>query len=180
MIIRYRDLKKIDNILKIDFNIYNMFNFFLKFKYINFYNLKNNIYIYLIFKYFMWFYYFKVKNFELKYWYLTPTVYDGRWHYYSNKNLDDLYVPMCDLNIRITHPVNYRVTSELDLKELGLTEDKKSQITSLYGNNRVDTYMSIDRFPRYSLVKTDDFRGMRHFMLLPVLPTSANMMSKFQ
>lgn len=97
------------------------------------------------------------KNFELKYWYLTPTVYDGKWHYYSNKDLNDLFVPKADIELKITHPKNYKVTSELDTYNIGLTDDKQFQITYLRGKDRVDTYMSINRFPRYSFVQTDDF-----------------------
>ena len=97
------------------------------------------------------------KNFELKYWYLTPTVYDGKWHYYSNKDLNDLFVPKADIELKITHPKNYKVTSELDTYKIDLTKDKQFQITYLRGNDRVDTYMSINRFPRYSFVQTDDF-----------------------
>ena len=99
----------------------------------------------------------KNQNFDLKYWYLTPTVYDGVWHYYSNKNLDDLFVPKSDINIRISHPINYRVTSELDLVILEPSNENKTQTTVLQGKDRVDTFMSINKFPRYSFVKTDDF-----------------------
>lgn len=99
----------------------------------------------------------KNKNFDLKYWYITPTVYDGKWNYYSNKDLNDLFVPKADLELKVTHPLNYKVTSELDLTRLDLTEDKKSQITFLSGKDRVDTYLSINRFPRFSFVQTDDF-----------------------
>ena len=51
----------------------------------------------------------KEKDFELKYWYITPTVYDGKWNYYSNKNLDDLFVPKSDVTISLKHPLNYQV-----------------------------------------------------------------------
>ena len=47
------------------------------------------------------------KNLNLKYWYITPAVYDGAWQYYSNKNLDDLYIPNADLNFQIEFPLNY-------------------------------------------------------------------------
>ncbi|GAL81325.1 aminopeptidase N [Algibacter lectus] len=31
---------------------------------------------------------------NLRYWYFTPAIYDGEWQYYSNKDLDDLYIPL--------------------------------------------------------------------------------------
>jgi hypothetical protein len=75
----------------------------------------------------------KNKDFELKYWYITPTVYNGKWNYYSNKNLDDLFVPKSDINIHLTHPINYRATSELDLVSMTPDYEKRTQTTILSG-----------------------------------------------
>lgn len=99
----------------------------------------------------------KNKNFELKYWYITPTMFNGRWHYYSNKNLDDLFVPKADIRLSITHPLNYKVTSELDFIDLRPDTTTKTQTTILYGKDRVDTYLSLNKFPQFSFIQTDDF-----------------------
>lgn len=99
----------------------------------------------------------KSKDFELKYWYILPAVFDGEWHYYSNKNLDDLYIPKSDVTIVLTHPLNYRATSELDVISMNPDSDTKRQTTVLSGKDRVDTYLSINKFPRYGFVQTDDF-----------------------
>ena len=99
----------------------------------------------------------KSKDFELKYWYITPTVYNGKWNYYSNKNLDDLFIPKTDIAINITHPLNYRATSELGVIAMNPDNISRTQTTSLYGKDRVDTYLSLNKFPRYSFVQTDDF-----------------------
>lgn len=98
----------------------------------------------------------KSRDFELKYWYITPAVFDGRWHYYSNKNLDDLYVPKSDVTLTLTHPLNYRATSELDIVAMNPNSDTRQQVTILHGNDRVDTYLSLKKFPRYGFVQTDD------------------------
>ena len=100
--------------------------------------------------------YTKNKNFELKHWYITPAVYDGKWHYYSNKNLNDLFVPKADLSITIKHPLNYRPTSELDL--VSATPDVKTRIqtTVFSGKDRVNTYLALQKFPLFSLIQTDD------------------------
>ncbi|WP_299114192.1 metalloprotease [uncultured Winogradskyella sp.] len=100
--------------------------------------------------------YTKNKDFELKYWYITPTVYDGKWHYYSNKNLDDLYVPKSDITIRLTHPINYQAMSELDLAGVETDPVSNIQSTIFKGNNRTDTYLSLQRFPNFSFIQTDD------------------------
>ncbi|WP_296316457.1 metalloprotease [Winogradskyella sp. UBA3174] len=94
---------------------------------------------------------------KLKYWYITPTVNDGKWNYYSNKNLDDLFVPLSDINLSITHPINYKTTSELNLISIGPVENNKMLKTILTGKNRMDTFLSISKFPSYSFVQTDDF-----------------------
>lgn len=101
--------------------------------------------------------YTKNKEFELKYWYITPAVYDGKWHYYSNKNLDDLFIPKSDISITVKHPLNYRATSELDNISIDANRQTKIQTSVFYGQNRVDTYLSLKKFPRYSFVQTDDF-----------------------
>lgn len=98
----------------------------------------------------------KTKDFELKYWYITPTVYDGKWHYYSNKNLGDLFVPKADIDIVITHPMNYAVTSELDIVSLKPDVKSRTQTTILNGLDRVDSYLSLRKFPQYTYVQTDD------------------------
>ncbi|WP_418636228.1 metalloprotease [Winogradskyella sp.] len=97
----------------------------------------------------------KTKDFDLKYWYITPAVYNGEWQYYSNKNLDDLFIPKSDITLSITHPRNYKVTSELDFN--ATQTNNKTQTTILSGKDRIDTYLSLHKFPPYTFVQTDDF-----------------------
>ena len=99
----------------------------------------------------------KTNDFDLKYWYITPTVYDGQWQYYSNKNLDDLFVPKSDIILRITHPRNYKVSSELDFNAANSNNEDKTQTTILSGKDRIDTYLSLKKLPKYNFVQTDDF-----------------------
>ncbi|WP_422104145.1 metalloprotease [Winogradskyella sp.] len=98
----------------------------------------------------------KNRDFELKYWYITPAVYDGKWHYYSNKNIDDLYIPKADIALTITHPFNYRPTSELDLISATPDPKTKTQVTVYYGKDRIDTYLALQKFPLFGFVQTDD------------------------
>ncbi|MBO3116442.1 metalloprotease [Winogradskyella sp. DF17] len=99
----------------------------------------------------------KNKDFDLKYWYITPAVYDGKWHYYSNKNLDDLFIPKADISLRINHPMNYSVTTALDYVNIIPDYENKRQTTVHYGRNRIETFLSLNKFPRFSFVQTDDF-----------------------
>ena len=45
-------------------------------------------------------------GYYLKDWYLTPAVYDGEWHLYPNKGLEDLYTEVMDTRIDLTFPPN--------------------------------------------------------------------------
>ncbi|MCT4630482.1 metalloprotease [Winogradskyella sp.] len=98
----------------------------------------------------------KNRDFELKYWYITPAVYDGKWHYYSNKNLNDLFVPKADIKITLEHPMNYRSTSELDLISAEPNIKTRRQTTIYYGRDRIDTYLALQKFPLFRSVQTDD------------------------
>ncbi|WP_299129231.1 metalloprotease [uncultured Winogradskyella sp.] len=99
----------------------------------------------------------KNKDFQLKHWYLTPVVYNGKWQYYSNKNLDDIFIPKSDIIIEITHPINYKATSELDLITTRSDLKNKTLTTILSGKDRVDSYLSINKFPDFKFVQTDNF-----------------------
>lgn len=93
-------------------------------------------------------------DFNLKYWYITPAIYDGQWHYYSNKNLDDLYIPKAELFLEIEHPRNFVLLSELDT--VGITQNDSTQTSVLYGKNRVNTCLNVSKFPTYKYIQTDD------------------------
>src|SRR5690606_261106 len=71
---------------------------------------------------------------NLRYWYITPAIYDGEWHYYSNKNLDDLFIPKSDIKLEINYPEGYYLTSDLDLEEVSQVSNKQKVI--LKGYNR--------------------------------------------
>ena len=95
------------------------------------------------------------KDFNLKYWYITPTVYNGDWQYYSNKNLDDLYVPKSDITLQIEFPVNYQLISELNTVDIKQNLDK--QTFFLHGKDRVNSHLILKKFSNFKFVQTDDF-----------------------
>lgn len=95
------------------------------------------------------------KEFNLKYWYLTPAVYNGKWQIYSNKNLDDLYTPKANLNFEIKFPLGYTFVSELNT--IDIQQTKKNQTISLHGENRVNTTFVLVKFSEFKFVQTDDF-----------------------
>ncbi len=94
-------------------------------------------------------------EFILKYWYITPAVYNGEWQYYSNKNLDDMYIPAADIRITAEFPKNYVVYSELDKK--AIQHNDSTQTLTLYGKNRVDTKLFLSKTQRFKYTQTDKF-----------------------
>ncbi|MFK7781860.1 metalloprotease [Psychroserpens sp.] len=95
------------------------------------------------------------KEFNLKYWYLTPAVYNGEWQIYSNKNIDDLYTPKANLNLEISFPLGYTFISELNTIDIQQTKNK--QTIKLNGEDRVNTTFELVKFSDFKFVQTDDF-----------------------
>lgn len=92
---------------------------------------------------------------NLKYWYITPAVYNGEWQYFSNKNLDDLFIPKSDITLEIEHPSDYFLTSELNI--ISSIQRSEKQITKLKGLNRVSNKLYLNKEDRFKSIKSDNF-----------------------
>jgi hypothetical protein len=92
---------------------------------------------------------------HLKYWYITPAIYNGKWNYFSNKELDDLFVPKSNITLNIKFPLNYQVTSELDF--VTRTQNTNSQTVTLTGNQRTNTKLFLNKLRIFKTIQTDDF-----------------------
>ncbi|MGI9549586.1 MAG: metalloprotease, partial [Aurantibacter sp.] len=73
-------------------------------------------------------------GYYLRDWYLTPAVYDGTWHLYSNKNLEDLYTDVTETTINLICPAGLFVES--NFKVLGNTQFPNGQQVQLRGENQ--------------------------------------------
>ncbi len=92
---------------------------------------------------------------NLRYWYITPAIYNGEWHHYSNKDLDDLYIPKSEINLEIEYPNGYTLTSELDVVET--IQNKTSQIVKLHGDNRINSKLFLNKKSKFNTIQGDDF-----------------------
>ena len=110
----------------------------------------------------------ELKNYHLKYWYLTPAVYDGEWEIYSNKNLDDLYVPPSDIHLEVSFPLKYQLVSELNTDDIKQTILR--QTYTLSGKQRVNTTLILNKFSEYKYVQTDDFSVVSNVSTKGILP----------
>ena len=94
-------------------------------------------------------------EFNLRYWYMTPAVYNGEWQYASNKNLDDLFIPVADLSFELQFPNTYHVTSELDQKDISQKDSILTVI--LEGKDRVNSKLFLNKTKAFNQVQTDYF-----------------------
>ncbi|WP_088341086.1 gluzincin family metallopeptidase [Robiginitalea sediminis] len=73
-------------------------------------------------------------SYYLKDWYLTPAVYDGTWHLYSNKNLEDLFTDITNTRIDLEFPDSlYLGTNYVDIN---LVKRPQRQSATLRGVQR--------------------------------------------
>ncbi|WP_317171476.1 metalloprotease [Tamlana sp. I1] len=92
---------------------------------------------------------------NLRYWYITPAVYNGEWQYYSNKNLDDLFIPSADVSLEIEYPNSHELTSDLNV--INSVQSNDNQIISLEGKNRNSNKLFLQKISRFNTIQTDDF-----------------------
>jgi len=90
---------------------------------------------------------------NLRYWYITPAVYDGEWHYYSNKNLDDMFIPKSDIKLEIDYPEGYYLTSDLNLTEASQTTN--GQKVTLTGHDRLSNKLFINKIKTFETFENE-------------------------
>ena len=95
---------------------------------------------------------YNLNNFNLRYWYLIPAVYDGKWHTMSNLDLDDVYMNPSDYQLNFKIPLGYTLHSDLE-EEANIMSDHV--LYTLSGENRVDIEINIQLQNNFSLYQTD-------------------------
>ncbi|QFZ53420.1 M1 family metallopeptidase [Oceanihabitans sp. IOP_32] len=91
---------------------------------------------------------------SLRYWYITPAIYDGEWHYYSNKNLDDLFIPKANLNLELKYPKGYTVTSELNATKP--IQHTNHDLVKLSGKDRVNNKLFLSKASDFETIQFDE------------------------
>ena len=95
----------------------------------------------------------KNNNYKLRYWYISPAVYDGEWQVYSNKNTDDLYLTPSHISINLNIPRIYNVTSDLNVEIETLSTKEKT--IHLEGEDRNSAVLYIEKNPSFTTIETD-------------------------
>ncbi|HEA31321.1 MAG TPA: metalloprotease [Leeuwenhoekiella sp.] len=96
-------------------------------------------------------------DYNLRYWFLSPAVYDGQWESYSNKNLDDLYMNPTDFDISLVLPHGMQAISEFE-QESGNLTDSTSFKAIFTGKNRIKANIYLRKKPNFEFVETDNFK----------------------
>lgn len=92
---------------------------------------------------------------NLRYWYITPAIYNGKWHYFSNKNLNDLFIPKSNITLEVKFPENYFVNSELNIKSTSKQDGTKT--IKLKGLDRINSKLYLSKENRFKSYKVADF-----------------------
>ncbi|WP_299837490.1 aminopeptidase [uncultured Tenacibaculum sp.] len=90
-------------------------------------------------------------GYHLRFWYLTPAIYQNGWQLMSNLNMDDLYENVADFSINLDIPKDYYLESNLYQYE---TEKANSKNYYLIGKRKKDIILSISRRNKFRVFKT--------------------------
>jgi hypothetical protein len=93
-------------------------------------------------------------DFNLRYWFIAPAVFDGNWKHYSHKNLDDFYMPPSTFTIQFKAPEYYHLTSDLDVLNEEFAHGFKT--TLLQGEHRNSAKIYLQQESAFEIILTDD------------------------
>ena len=96
---------------------------------------------------------YEYDKFNLRYWYLSPAVFDGKWYLMSNLDMDDIYMDPADYHINFKIPYGYTLNSDLP-GSVDLKDDYA--LYQLKDHNRIDLEFNIQLVNDFSIYKTDD------------------------
>lgn len=92
-------------------------------------------------------------NYNLRYWHLTPAIFDKEWQLFSNLNMDDYYVRPTDYQIDFRIPMGYTLHSDL---ESDVELEENMVLYRLNGINRLDVELNIQFDKDFSMYQTKD------------------------
>jgi len=98
--------------------------------------------------------YGKNNTYYLKDWYLTPAVFDGVWHLYSNKNLEDLYTETTNTTVNFTYPDSLYLAS--NFRVLGNTHFPNGQMAQLRGIHQKNGELILTPTNRFTTHVTEE------------------------
>ncbi|MDP5107120.1 MAG: aminopeptidase [Polaribacter sp.] len=90
------------------------------------------------------------EGYHLRFWYITPAVFNNGWQLMSNLNIDDLYESATDFTVEIDVPKDYIVESNLYEYKT-----EKEHFTNYYlvGKSKTDIILSINKTQQFKTFK---------------------------
>jgi|TARA_R100000479_G_scaffold33554_3_gene13998 hypothetical protein len=92
-------------------------------------------------------------NYKLKYWYISPAVFDNDWQAYSNKNTDDLFLTPSSFTISFKVPKEYKLTSDFNIISETISENQKAIL--LQGKERNQATLFLEKDSSFETIETD-------------------------
>ncbi|MDP4703453.1 MAG: aminopeptidase, partial [Polaribacter sp.] len=92
-------------------------------------------------------------GYHLRFWYMTPAIFQNGWKLMSNLNTDDLFENTTDFTIEIQIPKPYVLESNLYQYE---TKNEKNTDYYLAGKNKTNVILSINKTPQLKTYKVND------------------------
>ena len=93
------------------------------------------------------------QHYNLRYWYITPAVFDGQWHLYSNLNMDDMYMEPADYRVDFRVPLGYTLNTDLKTE---VEFQENFVVYRLADKNRLDIEVNVQLENDFSTYRTDD------------------------
>ncbi len=111
----------------------------------------------------------KNNEYKLRYWYVSPAVFDGAWHVFSNKNTDDFYLSPSTFIVSVTVPEEYNINSDLDI----VSEEKNnaSKTIKLYGEKRNKALLYLLKKNTFETIETDKVTVVTNYKDKKITPT---------
>lgn len=81
-------------------------------------------------------------EFNLRYWYLTPAIFDTKWHLLNNLDMDDLYMDYTDYNINITIPNTFHLSTNISSS---FKLNDKTKTYTLSDKNQFDIELNVSK-----------------------------------
>ena len=89
-------------------------------------------------------------GYHLRFWHLTPAVFNKNWQVMSNLNIDDLFMDVANYSIDLKVPQNYFISTNLSSKKIDETHYNFS------GEQKTDIIINIDKTRRFITYNTQN------------------------
>ncbi|MDC8004620.1 metalloprotease [Aureisphaera galaxeae] len=98
------------------------------------------------------------QDYKIKYWIITPAVFNGEWQHYSHKNTDDYFQSPTDFSVTLEFPFEYSLFSDLNevpASSQGEASSRGSKRVSLEGKGRMFFSIYLQKTRNFESVVTD-------------------------